>query len=63
VAGDGKIYLVNTDGQLTVLKAGAEWEQLSSQPLGEPCFATPAVCNNRIYVRTEKTLFCFGERK
>jgi hypothetical protein len=62
VAGDGKIFLVNTDGQLTVLKAGAEWEQLSSQPLGEPCFATPAVCNGRVYVRTAKSLFCFGKR-
>lgn len=60
VAGDGKIVVVDTEGRLSVLKAGREWEELSSTSLGEPCVATPAICEGRIYVRTPKGLYCFG---
>jgi hypothetical protein len=28
--------------------------------LGEPCVATPAIADGRLYVRTSKSLFCFG---
>jgi hypothetical protein len=27
--------------------------------LGEPCSATPAISDGRLYVRTAKSLFCF----
>jgi outer membrane protein assembly factor BamB len=61
VAADGKVFLLDTDGQMTVLKAGAEWEVLATNSLGEPCFATPAICDGRIYVRTMRSLYCFGK--
>ena len=35
VAGDGKVYVVDRSGRLTVLKAAAEWEELSSADFGE----------------------------
>ena len=60
VAGDGKVFVVDTEGRLTVLKAGREWKELSSISLGEPCFATPAICQGRVYVRTSQGLYCFG---
>lgn len=60
VAGGDKVVLVNTDGKLTVLSAGRNWEVLATNDLGEPCHATPAIANNRIYVRTSGSLFCFG---
>ena len=63
VAGDGKVYVIDTEGRLTVLKAGRDWEELSSTDLGEPCFATPALCDGRVFVRTSKTLYCFGKKK
>lgn len=61
VAGNGKVLVVDTEGRLTVLKAGREWKELSSISLGEPSFATPAISEGRIYVRTSKGLYCFGE--
>jgi outer membrane protein assembly factor BamB len=63
VAGDGKIYLVNLEGKTTVLKSGVDWEPLSTGDLGEQVIATPAIANGRIYIRTEGTLYGFGEGK
>lgn len=62
VAADGKIYIVNNDGKVVVVKAGAEWDTLAVNDLGEPSFVTPAIANGRIYVRTRKTLWCFGRK-
>jgi outer membrane protein assembly factor BamB len=63
VAGDGKIYFVSLDGKVTVIRAGADWERLSSGDLDEQVIATPAIAAGRIYVRTEATMYCFGARK
>ncbi|HEV3300305.1 MAG TPA: PQQ-binding-like beta-propeller repeat protein [Planctomycetaceae bacterium] len=60
VAADGMIYLVDTEGKMTVVKAGRDWKQLTTIDLGERCWATPAICGGRLYVRTSKSLFCFG---
>lgn len=63
MAADGKVLLVDTEGRLTVLKAGSRWEELSSTELSEPCFATPAIYRGRVYARTARGLYCFGEIK
>ena len=60
IAGDGKIYLVNLDGLVTVLKAGAQWEVLSTGDLHERVTATPAIADGRVYIRTDAMLYCFG---
>lgn len=57
VAADGKIYCPSEDGTVYVLKAGSEFEILAENPMGEPCFATPAISEGVIYLRTSKTLF------
>jgi outer membrane protein assembly factor BamB len=61
VAADGKVFLLDTAGQMTVLRAGAQWEQLATAALGEPCFATPAICDARLYIRTQRKIYCFGK--
>lgn len=61
VAGDGKIFLVSASGKVTVLKAGAQWEILATNDLGEECWATPAIAGNSLYIRTRNTLYSFGE--
>jgi outer membrane protein assembly factor BamB len=62
VAGDGKIYAVNEEGKMTVLKAGAAWEVLAVNDLGDETYATPAISGKRLIVRTRGTLFAFAER-
>lgn len=63
VAADRKIYLVNMKGNITILKAGADWRVLSTGDLGQQVIATPAIADGRIYVRTENTLYCFSITK
>jgi outer membrane protein assembly factor BamB len=60
VAGDGKIYVVNERGFLTVVWAGRDWEVLSTSDFGEAVYATPAIADGRIYLRTSGHLYCFG---
>src|SRR6185436_17202187 len=60
VAADGKLYLTSHTGHLAVLKAGAQWEILGVNNMDEECFATPALDDGRVYVRTRTTLYCFG---
>lgn len=60
VAADGKVFLANTEGKLTVLKAGAEWEVLAVNDLNEEISATPALDAGRLYVRTRGAVYCFS---
>ena len=60
VAADGKVFMVSQAGKLSVLKAQGEWEVLKVNNLDEDVFATPALGDNRLYVRTRTTLYSFG---
>lgn len=60
VAADGKVFMVSQAGKLSVLKAQGEWEVLKVNNLDEDVFATPALGDNRLYVRTRSTLYSFG---
>ena len=60
VAADGKVFLANTEGKITVLKAGAEWEVLAVNEIGDDVSATPALSNGRVYVRTHSVMYCFS---
>lgn len=61
VAGDGKIYAISEDGKAVVLKSGAEWEILKVNDLDDSCYATPAIAENRLYIRTRGALYCFAK--
>jgi outer membrane protein assembly factor BamB len=60
VAAGGRIYAVSCEGKLTVLKAGAQWEILATNEFGEEVFATPAIGDGRLLVRTRGHLYSFG---
>src|SRR5262245_14985449 len=66
VAANGHIYLTSLDdGTVTVIKAGGnEPEVVAKNPkLGERTSATPAIADDTIYIRTEKHLYAFSEKK
>jgi outer membrane protein assembly factor BamB len=60
VAGDGKVYFLNETGQLAVISASPQWEVLATADFGEDTYATPAIVDGRIYLRTAGHLYCFG---
>lgn len=61
VTGDGKVYLLNERGALTVINDSGEWEVLHTADFGEDTYATPALLDGKIYLRTAKHLYCFGK--
>ena len=63
VAADGKLYFSEEDGPIRVVKAGPEYELLSTNPMGEVLMATPAISDGVIYVRGLKHLFAIGTRE
>jgi outer membrane protein assembly factor BamB len=60
VTAAGKIYLADIEGNTAVIEAAAEWKVLSTTSLGEPCYATPAIVDGRVYIRTAGHLSCFA---
>jgi outer membrane protein assembly factor BamB len=62
VAADGRVYVANLEGKITVLKSGGQWEILAQNDLGEEISATPALANGRLYVRTREGVYCFASR-
>ena len=60
VGADGKVFLVSQDGTASVVDAKGEWEILSVNPLDDEVFATPAIADSKIYVRTKSTLYAFA---
>ena len=62
VAADGKVYLASSEGKVTVLRAGGQWEMLGVADFGDEIHATPALADGRVYVRTRKALYCMEAR-
>ena len=57
---DGKVYLGNEDGDLTVFAASKEKKVLGAINLGAPVYSTPVVANGALYVSSNTHLFAFA---
>lgn len=62
VGADDKVFLIGEAGAVSVLKAVGDWEILKVNQLDDECFATPAIADGRIYIRTRSALYCFGNK-
>jgi outer membrane protein assembly factor BamB len=66
VAANGNVYFVSLDdGIVTVLKAGSDKPEIAAKnpALGERVAATPAIADDTLYIRTDKTLYAFAAGK
>jgi outer membrane protein assembly factor BamB len=61
VGADGKVYLASQKGMVIVLQAGDTFRVLARNDLKEQVFATPAIADGKIYLRTEGGLYAFGQ--
>jgi len=57
-----KIYLLNDEGVMIIVKASDKFEEVGRAELGEICHASPAFLDGRIYIRSEKHLYCIGAK-
>lgn len=60
VASDGKVYVLSERGLLSVLDAANNGSEMFSADFQEPAYATPAIVDGRMYLRTNGNLYCFG---
>lgn len=58
---NGKIYATNEAGTVYVFAAEPTFRLLAKNVLGEGVMATPAVANNRLFIRGQSNLFCIGK--
>jgi outer membrane protein assembly factor BamB len=60
VAGDGKVFMLSETGKVAVLAPGGGLEPVVVNDLGDDIYATPAISDGRIYLRTRGWMYCFG---
>jgi outer membrane protein assembly factor BamB len=63
VAADGKIYLVNEDGQAVVIAAGREFRHIATNSMGELMMATPALSRGVMYARGARHVIAIGTKR
>ena len=61
VFADNKIYFLAADGSSTILRPGARFDVLAKNKLDGRFQASMAVSNGRLFLRSDKELFCVGE--
>ena len=64
VLADGKLYYVNRSGRTFVLAATPQFQLLATNDLGRigAVNASPAVANGKLLLRSDKFLFCIGQK-
>ncbi len=62
VLADGKIYVTNEDGLTSVVKAGPKFELLAANDFDDYTLSSPAISDGQIFIRTQKHLYCIGQR-
>ena len=60
VFADGRIYCLSEAGETTVIEAGPQFNILAKNPLGEKCQASIAISDQRLFIRSDKNLFCIA---
>ena len=62
VAADGRIYTISEEGKVSVIQAGAQWEQLRVNDMQDGSRSTIAIVDRKLYVRTFSALYCFARK-
>src|SRR5262245_34539287 len=57
---DDKVYIASEHGKVVVLRAAGEWEVLAINEFDSDIYATPAISEGRMYIRTQNALYAIG---
>ena len=60
VAGDGKIITISQGCVISTIRPGEEWSVIATSQLDGTCFATPAIVDGKVYIRTLQAMYSFG---
>lgn len=59
---DGSIYFLSEDGTTTVVKAARTYEIIATNSIDGRTLASLAVSGSKIFLRSDKHLYCIGEK-
>jgi outer membrane protein assembly factor BamB len=62
VASDGRIYIIDEEGTVYIIKDGDTFSLLAEIPLGDICMTAPALTDGMIIFRTQKYLIAAGKK-
>ena len=60
IGADDKVYIASEHGKVVVLRAAGEWEILAINEFDSDIYATPALSEGRMYIRTQSALYAIG---
>ena len=63
VSAGGLVYFLNDAGECRVVRPADKFAVLATNALGENSYASPALSDGQIFLRTDKHLWCVGTRK
>lgn len=58
---EGKLYLLDKQGIMHVVRADKTFASVAENPIGEQMVSTPAFANGKILLRANKMLYCVGK--
>jgi outer membrane protein assembly factor BamB len=62
VAADGRIFIVDEEGTVYIIKDGDSFNLLAEIPLNDICMSAPAITDGLIFFRTQKYLIAAGKK-
>ena len=57
---DGKVFIGNEDGELVILKAGREKEEIALIDFFTPIYCSPVAANDTLYLATQTHMYAIG---
>ncbi len=61
VVADGKVYIANEDGVVSVFQTGPKFGLLAENEMGEYTLSSVAISGGHVFLRTEAHLYCIGK--
>jgi outer membrane protein assembly factor BamB len=61
ISAQGLAWFLNDKGEMNIVRPGPAFERVARNDLGERCYASPAISDGRIFLRTEKAIVCIGK--
>ncbi len=62
VSAAGLLYFTNDAGVCRVVKPAEKFTTVATNDLGEATYASPALSNGQIFIRTGKAIYCIGQK-
>ncbi len=58
---DNNIFAIGDNGDVYIFQAEGSFKMVAKNSMAEPVFASPAVANDKLYIRGKNHLFCIGK--